>query len=393
LARHWVLDPEIVFLNHGSFGACPRTILDRQHALHLELEREPLIFLDREFEPRMRAARETLAAFLHADPDDLAPVPNASAGVNSVLRSLDFKPGDELLVTDHEYNACTNALAYVAQRNGAHLKQVSIPFPVQSEEEVVSAIVSAVTPATRLLLVDHITSPTALVLPIARIVAELNARGVDTLVDGAHAPGQVPIDLSTLNAAYYTGNLHKWLCAPKGAAFLWVRRDRQDGLHPLPISHGYNAGASGNRRFRLEFDWTGTADPTPFLCAPDCISFLDGLFPGGMAELMRRNHDMALVGRDILLDALNLDAPCPDSMIGSMASLPLPDLREPEDTSNPMEPSDPLRTRLLLEYGIEAHIVAWPRKPKRLTRLSAQVYNTELAFHLYAHALKTELGL
>lgn len=389
-ARHWVLDPDVVFLNHGSFGACPRPVLELQQRLQMEMERQPLLFLDRDFDRHMRGARDALALFLGADADDLAPVPNATAGVNAVLRSLRFSPGDELLVTDHEYNACKNALLYVAKRDGASVRIVPVPFPLAHPAQVTEAIAAAVTPRTRLALVDHITSPTGLVLPIEEIVSLLADKGVDTLVDGAHAPGQVAVDLTRLNAAYYTGNCHKWLCAPKGAAFLWVRRDRQEGIHPLSISHGYSAGATGNRRFRLEFDWTGTADPTPFLCVPACIDFLGGLLEGGFPALQAHNHRLVRKGRDLLCSELGIEPPCPDSMVGSMAALPLPDRRDAESPGNPVEPIDPLRTRMLFNHGIEAHVVAWPAPPKRLTRLSGQIYNTEEAFRLYAQALRAE---
>ena len=226
-------------------------------------------FYIRELPDLVAGARAALAAFVGAGGDDLAFIPNATAGVNAVVRSLAFSTGDELLTTDHAYAACKKTLDYAAARAGARVVVAEVPFPLRSEEEVVSAVLSRVTSHTRLALLDHVTSPTALVFPIGRLVAELSARGVDTLVDGAHALAMVPLDLERLGAAYYTANAHKWLCAPKGAAFLHVRKDRQKGLHPVSISHGY---AGGETRFKDEFDWTGTADPTAALCIPDCIA-------------------------------------------------------------------------------------------------------------------------
>jgi isopenicillin-N epimerase len=250
LAARWPLDPNIMFLNHGSFGACPREVLDYQAALRAEMEAEPVRFLSRELDGRLDAARGALAAFLGADADDLAFVPNATSGVNAVVRSRSFAAGDELLTTDHAYNACRNALEYVAERMGARVTVVSVPFPVASPDVIVEAVLSRVTPRTRLALIDHVTSPTGIVLPVERLCAELGARGVEIVVDGAHAPGMLPLDLGTLGATYYTGNCHKWLCAPKGSAFLWVRADQRAVVRPLTISHGANRQKPGRSRSR-----------------------------------------------------------------------------------------------------------------------------------------------
>src|SRR3990167_1371429 len=281
----WPLERGVIFLNHGSFGACPAEVLRQQAALRDEMEAEPVRFLSRELDDRLAGARQALAAFVGADADDLAFVANATGGVNAVLRSLRFSPGDELLTTDHAYNACRNALDFAASRAGARVLVAMIPFPLAAPEEVVEAVLAHVTPRTRLALLDHITSPTGLVLPIERLVAALAGRGVEVLVDGAHAPGMVPLDLGVLGAAYYSGNCHKWLCAPKGSAFLWVRRDRQPDIRPLTISHGASATRPGRSRFRLEFDWTGTDDPTAWLTVPRAIEYLGSLLPGGWPEL------------------------------------------------------------------------------------------------------------
>ncbi|MGB6356288.1 MAG: aminotransferase class V-fold PLP-dependent enzyme, partial [Steroidobacteraceae bacterium] len=288
LAALWSLDPSVDYLNHGSFGACPIAVLDAQGALRREMEREPVDFLVAALPSRLEAAREVLAAFLGAEPSDLVFVPNATAGVNAVLRSLRLEVGDELLVTDHTYAACRKTVEFVAARSGARVVTAELPFPSRHEEEIVSAVVNCVSPRTKLALIDHVTSPTALVLPAARLVRELQSRGVDTLVDGAHAPGMVPLALSDLGAAYYAGNAHKWLCAPKGAAFLHVRRDRQALLHPTVISHGYTEG------LQAEFDWTGTFDPTPWLCIPEALRFIGGLLPGGWPQVITANRELTL---------------------------------------------------------------------------------------------------
>jgi isopenicillin-N epimerase len=378
-ASHWCLDPAITYLNHGSFGACPVPVLDKQSALRLEMEREPVDFLSGTFQARLNAARETVAAFLGADPADLVFLPNATAGVNAVLRSLEFKPGDELLVTSHTYAACRKTIDFVAARTGASVMVADLPFPCRGDEEIVDAVMRHVSSRTRLALLDHVTSPTALVLPLARLVSGLQARGVDALVDGAHAPGMVPIGLSELGAAYYTGNAHKWLCAPKGAAFLHVRRDRQAPLHPTVISHGYPAG------FQAEFDWTGTFDPTPWLCIPESLRFMSTLLPGGWPQVMAANHALVLKARGVLLESLGVDAPCPEAMIGSMASIPLP---PPAEGS----PAHGLSTADLHRWFRERGVETWlyPH-PVPLLRISAQLYNTLEQFKQLSRLLEEAL--
>jgi isopenicillin-N epimerase len=357
-AALWGLDPAVEYLNHGSFGACPTTVLAEQAALRAAMEREPVDFLSASLPGRIDAAREEVAAFLGADAADLAFVPNATAGVNAVLRSLEFAPSDEILVTTHTYAACRKTVDFVAQRTGARVVSVELPFPGADEESVVDAVLRAASAHTRVALLDHVTSPTALILPVRRLVQELAARGIDTLVDGAHAPGMVPLELRALGAAYYTGNAHKWLCAPKGAAFLYVRRDRQAGVHPNVISHGYTGG------FHAEFDWIGTLDPTPWLCIPAALRFVGSLLPGGWPEVMRRNRELALGARDVLLGRLAVPAPAPDLMIGSMAAIPLPGVDAGCDTKRL---HDWLRAR-----GIEAWLHP---HPVPLLRVSAQLYN------------------
>lgn len=371
-AALWDLDPEIVFLNHGSFGACPRVVLQQQADLRRELERQPVRFLHRDLEGRLDAARAELAAFVGADPDDLAFVANATTGVNTVLRSLSFAPGDELLVTDHEYNACRNALDLTATRTGATVVTAAIPFPLTDAQQVVDAVLAAVTPRTRLLLIDHVTSPTGIVLPIERIVPALAARGIDTLVDGAHAPGMVPLQLRELGVAYYTGNCHKWLCTPKGSALLYVRRDRQDRIRPLAISHGANSPRTDRSRFRLEFDFTGTDDPTPFLCLPAALRCLGSLLPGGIPALMRHNHELAVAGRELLCRRLGSPPPAPTSMLGSLASVLLP----PSDEPLAEHGLDALQHRLWQRDRIEVPVMRWPRPALRLLRISPQIYNS-----------------
>jgi isopenicillin-N epimerase len=379
-----------VFLNHGSFGAAPKAVLEEQSRIRLQIEREPLIFFDHDYLRELDQARGVLAVFLGARTDDLVFVANATTGVNTVLRSLRLERGDELLVTDHEYNACRNALDAVAADSRAEVVVASIPFPLSSEDQVVGAILERISARTRLLLIDHVTSQTGMVLPVGRLVSEARRRGVDVLVDGAHAPGIVALNLDSLGAAYYTGNLHKWVCAPKGAAFLHVREDRRDRVRPLVISHGANARPVKRSRFHLEHDWTGTRDPSAWLSVPVALREMESMVEGGWQEVRRRNRDLALEGRDILCDVLGIDAPCPDTMIGSLASLPLPD--GDSGSVNELFPFDGLQDRLLKEYRIEVPVIAWPAPPRRLVRISAQLYNSRPQYVALAEALQKILA-
>src|SRR5919199_5039851 len=268
--RFWSLDPAITFLNHGSYGACPLPVLEAQQRSRSQLEREPLRFFMREYEELLDAARSQLAAFVGAEADELVFVPNATTGVNSVLRSLPFNPGDELLTTNQEYNACRNALDFVASRTGAKVVIATVPFPLESPNQVVEAVIERVSPKTRLALLDHVTSQTGLIFPIQQLVKKLAAQGVDTLVDGAHAPGMVPLNLHKIGATYYTGNCHKWLCAPKGAGFLYVRRSRQPAIRPLLFSWGYEGD---DPTFLARHEKQGTRDPSAYLTVPDAIEW------------------------------------------------------------------------------------------------------------------------
>jgi len=388
----WALDPEVLFLNHGSFGACPRPVLEFQGRLRERLEREPVRFLARELEPLLDAARVALGAFAGGDPEGLAFVTNATTGVNTVLASLRLVPEDELLTTDHAYPACRNALEAWSARAGARVVVARVPFPLESEDDLVAPVLAAVTPRTRLALLDHVTAPTALVVPLARLVRELDARGVDALVDAAHAPGMVPLALDATGAAYTTFNAHKWLCAPKGAAALWVRADRRAGIAPLVVSLGWGASRPDRSRFRLAFDWTGTADPSPWLAIPEAIRVLGEAVPGGWPAIVARQRALALSARERIAHRLGIALPCPPAMVAAMASLPLPAPR-PGAPAHGLS-SEALEDLLFERFGIESKIFTWESAPGgKLVRISAALYNALGDFERLADALATVLGL
>jgi isopenicillin-N epimerase len=424
MRRDWMLDPRITFLNHGSFGSCPKAVLRAQDEWRTQMESAPIDFLVRRLPGLLQGVREQIAPFVGANPSDIAFVHNATEGVNCVLRALSLQPGDELLTTNHTYGACANALRFVAERWGATVKVVDIPFPIHSAADVVELISRGVTQRTRLALIDHVTSITGLVFPITNIVRVLREHGVETLVDGAHAPGMVDLDIESIGAAYYTGNFHKWLCAPKGAAMLWVRRDLQTRIYPLAISHGFAAPIE--QRFQRTFDWTGTSDPTPWLCIPDALRVMADMAPGGWPTVRRLNHELALRARDLLCKALNIPAPAPDTMLGSLAAVPLPPTKitkrsatippppisqsalAPESSRTPdsarlvdsAPQSTPSMTMTgtaeelylaLLGQGFETLVAPFPAVPGRVLRVSAQLYNTPQEYERLAAVLPTLL--
>jgi isopenicillin-N epimerase len=390
MRENWLLDPSVAFLNHGSFGACPRHVLDRQTELRARLEREPIHFFMRELEPLLDRARSEVAEFVGASAADVAFVRNATAGANAVLRSLVFSPGDELLTTDHAYAACKNALDWVAMRSGIRVVVAKVPFPLADPSEVVGAIAAAVTPKTRLAMIDHVTSPTGLVWPVDSIVRALAERGVDVLVDGAHAPGMLDLNLDAIGAAYYVANFHKWTCSPKGAGMLYVRRDKQRDIHPTVISHGLTSERARSK-FLEETDWTGTDDPTSWLCVPEALRYLAGLVPGGWPAIREKNHALAMQARGILCRTLDATPPAPESMIGSLVAIRLPAGPVSNAPRSPLY-VEPLQTALFERHRVEVPIMTWPSRSDRLVRVSAALYNERADYERLASALVEELA-
>jgi len=368
----FALDPTVVHLNHGSFGACPRAVLEAQRGWRDRIEAATMRFFVLEWQPALDAARARVAEFLGADPGGLVFVPNATTGIATALDAL-IAPGDEIVTTDHGYAACRNALDRVAAARGARVVTAHLPFPLDDAARPLEAILAAITPQTRAVLVDHVTSPTALVLDVPGLVAALAPRGIHVIVDGAHAAGMLELDVAALGGvAVYTGNLHKWACAPKGSAFLWVRDDLRARVRPLVTSHG--AFACPPERFQREHDWTGTHDPSGYLSVPAALDEIARL-GGGWAATRARNRALARAMRDALLARLGGTPAAPDALLGSMAAIPV-QLPEPPRTFE----------RRLLETGWEVAIADWPPLDGVYLRVSAHLYNTlDDAHRLAAH--------
>ncbi len=369
----WQLDPEVAHLNHGSYGATPKPVLAAQDEWRRRMEASPMGFFSRELPAALRSAASRLARYVGARAEDLAFVDNATTGAAAVLWSLKLEPGDEILINDQTYNAVKNAARHVALRAGAAVVSVELPFPAADADEILRAFIAAIGPRTRLAIIDHITSATATVMPVARMIEACRAAGVPVFVDGAHAPGQVPLDLAALGADWYVGNAHKWLCAAKGAALFWARADRQAMLHPAIISHGYGSG------FVAEFDWTGTRDPSAYLAVTAALDFRDKL---GDERVRRYNHDLVLAAADSLATRWRTSTAAKPELSGSMAAVRLP-ARFKADK----EAADRLRLALAHEARIEVPVTAlagdlW-------VRVSAQVYNEMADYDRLGQAIES----
>jgi isopenicillin-N epimerase len=379
---NWMIEKDSVFLNHGSFGACPEWILKRQQAYRNRMESQPVRFLIRELEEMHRIARETLAGFVNADPEGLVFMTNATTAVNTIFRSLRFQPGDEILITSHIYPACKRLLEFICERTHAVMVEACYPFPMQDPGFITESILAKVTPRTRVALIDHITAATAMIQPVEEIVKELDRLGVDTMIDGAHTLGQIPVDIERIGAAYYTSNCHKWLCSPKSAAILHVRDDKRKGIVPVVISHaGYQT-----EPFPERFYWPATYDPTPVLCAADLVTEMENHYPGGWPAIMERNHRICLEARAMICRELEIPEPCPGEMTGSMATIPL---QNPESVPEfDYKSCDPLQNRLFLEHRTEVPIWYFGKDRQRVMRISAHLYNEPDHYRILVESLK-----
>ena len=367
---HWRLDPTVLYLNHGTVGAPPIRVLEAQQAIRDEIEAQPAAYLLRQLSeiavgaprsapPRLRVAAREVASFFGARGEDLVFVENATTGLNAVLRSFPFSAGDEVLITDLGYGAIANAASYHAAAKGATVRTVALPPPSSGRRAMADAIVGAIGDRTRLAVVDHVASESAIVLPIREIVARCHERGVLVAVDGAHAPGALDLDLPAIGADWYVGNLHKWAFAPRSSGFLWARPERQEGLHPAVISWGLGRG------FTAEFDWVGTRDPSAYLAAPAAIEFLRELGP---ERVRAYNHGLAWNGARLLCERWDQPLLLEEEMVGTMATVPLP-----RRLGSTKEEAALLRDDLLDRDRIEIQVHAW--QSKLWVRSSTQIYN------------------
>lgn len=360
LKELWPLEPDMIFLNHGSYGAAPKQVLDAQADWQRQLEAQPCQFINTVAPGAIRAAAGVLADFVGTRAEDTVFVENTTTGLNAVLRSIPLEAGDEIVISDHIYNATRNTVKFVADPAGARVVVAEIGLPVANEDQIFNAVMGAVTPATRLIVIDHVASITAVVFPVARIAAAARERGIPVLVDGAHAPGMLDLDITGLGVDWYVGNCHKWLCAPKGAAFLWADPARQNGLHPTVISHDLDKG------FTFEFDKIGTRDASAWLSVPTAIAVHQDL---GGAQLRKRCHDVAVAEGRALATRWGTQTGASDELFGTMATVRMPGSLPPDRAI-----SEHLKTWLWTEKRAEIHIM--PFAGAFWVRLSVAPYTT-----------------
>lgn len=362
----FLLDPSIHFLNHGSFGACPIPVFEAYQAWQRRLERQPVLFLGREVAALDREARQALGAYLGTAADNLVFVPNATHGVNIIARSLTLGPGDEILTSDHEYGACDNTWEFVCRKTGASYIHRPVPLPVHSAEEMVEQLWEGVTPRTRLIYLSHISSPTAQRLPVEAICARARQAGILTLIDGAHAPGQIPLDLEKIRADWYTGNCHKWMLSPKGAGFLYARPEVQGLVEPLVVSWGYQATpqTSNGSQFLDYLGWTGTKDPAAALSVPAAIQFME---EHNWEQIRQACHERLRFALEQICELVDMEPlyPLDSELYRQMAIAPLPQGTD----------AAALKSRLYSEYQVEVPIIEW--NGQKYVRISVQAYNTE----------------
>lgn len=379
----FLLDPTVVFLNHGSFGATPRPVFETYQQWQLRLERQPVQFLGREIGDHLATARQALGRYLNADADDLAFVPNATFGVNIVARSLRLGPGDEVLTTNHEYGACNNVWHFLSRKQGFRYVEQPIALPLTSAADIVEQFWQGVTPRTRVIYISHITSPTALRLPVEAICHRAREAGILTVIDGAHTPGQIALDLPAIGADFYTGNGHKWLSSPKGSAFLYTRRECQHLIEPLVVGWGW--GEERTMSFGSDYldylQWLGTNDLSAYLSVPAAIEF-------------QQRHDWAAVRQQchaLLRQALErigeltglapvYPADGQEAFFQQMAIAPLP----------PVGDLQRLKEQLYNQFRVEVPLVQWGGRP--FIRISVQGYNTQEDIDALLAALKDLLG-
>jgi isopenicillin-N epimerase len=379
LKEYFLLDPDVIFLNHGSYGATPRPVFEAYQNWQKRLERQPVLFLGRELPALMRESRAALGEYLNADFDDLVYIPNATHGINIVARSLKLGPGDEVLTTDHEYGACDYTWEFHCEKTGARYIHQSIPLPVQSEEEIVEQFWEGVTPRTKVIYLSHITSSTALRLPVEEICRRANERGILTVVDAAHAPGQIPVDLQALSADIVFGNCHKWMLAPKGSAFLYVRREVQDLIDPLVVSWGTHPTPEieTGSRFIDILQWTGTKDPSAALAVPTAIQFMQ---EHDWEQVRHRCHSLLRQAIERICDLSHLPPayPLDSDFYNQMGIAPLP----PSNLAV-------LKSRFYDEYKIEVPLTEW--HDKQFIRISVQGYNAQADLDILLDALRVLL--
>ncbi len=373
MRKEFLLDNNIIYLNHGSYGACHKSIFEEYQKWQYKLELQPVEFINKELPPLLSLSRNVLSEFLNIDANDIVLLPNPTTALNEIVRSLDLSPGDEILTTNHEYGAMNNIWEYITKKTGAHLKPIEISIPISTEDIIIKSLKDNITKRTKIIFISHLTSETAMIFPVQNICKIAREKGILSIIDGAHTPGHIPLDISSINPDIYIGTCHKWLCTPKGSAFMYVKCDIQKLIEPLIIGWGWNTDfGSGLTPYINDHEWWGTNDISSYLCIPRAIDFISSK----KVEQMKKNcRKMVIDVRESINDITKQKSICPDYMIAQLASMVLP-------IKNPIE----FKAILLDKYNIEIPIWTWNNI--NFIRVSVQIYNTQEDLDTLLSALK-----
>ena len=376
LKDQFFLDPDITFLNHGSFGACAKPVYEDLLNWQLQMEREPVKFFEDTIFDALKKSRQVLGNYINCPADDLVYFPNPTTAINAAARSLKLEPGDEVLSTNHIYGALDRTWKYICEKNGAEFVKADIAFPIQSKDEFLNSFFKAITSKTRVIFLSHITSMTAMIFPVEEVVEFARENNILSIIDGAHVPGHIPLNIHTLNPDIYTGACHKWMCSPKGTSFLYVKKEMQENIHPLVVSWGWESENPSDSQFLDWHEWQGTRDMSAFLTIPEAVKFMDD---NDWPNVSRKCREMVIQTRNQLLNYLNISPPCPNDWLGQMASIPLP-----------FNDAVEIKNALLNKYHIQVPIFTW--EGKVYLRYSIQAYNSESDLEKLLSAIKELLG-
>jgi isopenicillin-N epimerase len=382
--QYWSLQKNKVYLNHGSFGATPTAVTNVQKQFIDKLEQEPVAFMIDELPSLIKSAKESLGNFLNISPNNFVFVNNTTTGVNLILKNY-TGTNEHWITTNHAYGACAHALNFYAKKNNCTISVAQLPFPTTTADEVVQNILDAVQPNTRLALIDFTTSASGLILPIKKIVEALQKRGVLVIVDAAHATGMVEYNITDLQPDFFISNLHKWLCTPKGSAFVYVSPKHQHWVHPLVISHLNDRNTGEPEHWSNQFEWDATHDYSAYCCIPFTIEYMQKLYPGGWPAIMEHNHQLAWGMGNFIANELGVALPVKQNEIGSMVNIPMP---KGETPSRAFHFNNELKNKLFYDYNIEVPVFFFPKAPTQWLRISAQIYNSTEQYQYLVACLK-----
>ena len=376
LKDQFFLDPDITFLNHGSFGACAKPVYENLLNWQMQMEWEPVHFFEETIFDALKKSRQILGKYINCPADDMVYFPNPTTAINAAARSLKLEPEDEVLSTNHIYGALDRTWKYICNKNEAKFVKADIPFPIQSKDEFLIRFFKAITSKTRVIFLSHITSMTAMIFPVEEVVEFARKNNILSIIDGAHVPGHIPLNIHTLNPDIYTGACHKWMCSPKGTSFLYVKKEMQENIHPLVVSWGWESENPSDSQFLDWHEWQGTRDMSAFLTIPTSVKFMDD---NDWPNVSRKCREMVIQTRNQLLNYLKISPPCPDDWLGQMASIPMP-----------FNDAFEIKNVLLNKYHIQVPIFTW--EGKVYLRYSIQAYNSESDLEKLLSAIKELLG-